>query len=169
MPAVPAMQVLTIFGATRSFGATTGPIFQGVGKPGILTKLAAIQLVMLIVMIYPLTIKFGIFGTAIAVVISNVITQIIAGAQVLNIIKCSTSMFIKPLLLPSLSTGIALLLLTILIDICKNVNIGMFFVLILFGLGGYLGISYLFGRMLNYDITKILFQILSKRRFKNVH
>ena len=169
MPAVPAMQVLCIYGAIRSIGATTGPIFQAVGKPGILTRLAAIQLVMLIVIIYPLTIKFGIFGTAIAVLIPNIITQIIAGAQVLNITKCSTSMFIKALLLPFLSTGMTVLLLTILIDICKNVNISMFFVLILFGLGGYLGISYSFGRMLGCHSTKILFQILSKRRFKNVH
>ena len=160
MPMVPAMQVLCIFGVTRSFGATTGPIFQGVGKPSILTKLAVIQLVILIAIIYPLTNKFGIFGTAIAVVIPNIITQIIAGIQVLNIIKCNTSKFIKPLLFPLLSTGIIVLIVAIFIDICKNVNIGVFSVLIIFGAIGYLGMSYLFGRKFDYNTMKILSQII---------
>ena len=160
IPMVPAMQVLCIFGVTRSFGATTGPIFQGVGKPSILTKLAVIQLVMLIAIIYPLTNKFGIFGTAIAVVIPNIITQIIAGIQILNIIKCNTSKFIKPLLFPLLSTGIIVLIVAIFIDICKNVNIGVFSVLIIFGAIGYLGMSYLFGRKFDYNTMKILSQII---------
>lgn len=160
MPMVPAMRVLCIFGVTRSFGATTGPIFQGVGKPSILTKLAVIQLVMLIVIIYPLTNKFGIFGTAIAVVIPNIITQIIAGIQVLNIIKCNTSKFIKPLLFPLLSTGIIVLIVAIFIDICKNVNIGVFLILIIFGAIGYIGMSYLFGRKFDYNTMKILSQII---------
>ena len=85
MPMVPAMQVLAIFGAIRAFGATTGSIFQGVGRPSILTKLAAIQLLMMIAIIYPLTNEFGIFGTAIAILIPNLITQIFTSTYILTL------------------------------------------------------------------------------------
>jgi len=177
LPMVPAMQVLCIFGVTRSFGATTGPIFQGVGKPNILTKLAAIQLIMLIIIIYPLTSKFGILGTAIAVVIPNIITQIIAGIKILNILKCNTSRFIKLLLFPLSSTGIIVIILAIFINTYKmlmsvsNVNIGVFSVLIFFGAIGYLGVSYLIGRKFDYNIMKLISQIVrpqKKEVIKNV-
>lgn len=164
MPAVSAMQVLCIFGVTRSFGATTGPIFQGVGKPSILTKLAVIQLVMLIAIIYPLTNKFGIFGTAIAVIIPNLITQAIAAIQVLNIIKCNAVKFIKLLLFPLFSTSIIVLLIAVFTNIYDNVAMGSFFVMILFGVVGYLAISYLSGRKLGYNIMKILPQLLRQSR-----
>ena len=160
MPMVPAMQVLAIFGAIRAFGATTGPIFQGVGKPNILTKLAAIQLVMLIVIIYPLTNKFGIFGTAIAVVIPNLITQIIAGIQVLNIIECNKADFIKLLLLPLIYTGIMISVLFIFIYYKNVINISVFLAMVLLGVVSYLVISYLFGKKLNYDAISILSQTL---------
>jgi len=164
MPMVLAVQVLCIFGLTRSFGATTGPIFQGVGKPSILTKLAAIQLVMLAAIIYPLTDKFGIFGTAISVVIPNIITQIIAGIQVLNIIKCDISKFIKLLFFPLLFTSIIVLLLAVYINIYRNVNIAAFSLLIILGVTGYLGLSYLFGTRSSYDTMNILFQSLKQHR-----
>ena len=160
MPMVPAMQVLAIFGAIRAFGATTGPIFQGVGKPNILTKLAAIQLVMLIVIIYPLTNKFGILGTAIAVVIPNLITQIIAGIQVLNIIECDKADFIKLLLLPLIYTSMMISVLFIFIYYKNIINISVFLAMVLLGAVSYLVISYLFGKKLNYDAIGILSQTL---------
>lgn len=169
MPMVPAMQVLAIFGATRSFGATTGPIFQAIGKPSILTKLAFIQLIMMIVIIYPLTDKFGIFGTAIAVVIPNIITQFIAGIQVLNIIKCNKSEFIKPILFPLVSTATMILLVVLFINVPKELTIYYFLALILLGAVGYLGISYLLGRKFDYNTMKILFQSLGQGMGKNVY
>ncbi|RKY39643.1 MAG: lipopolysaccharide biosynthesis protein, partial [Candidatus Omnitrophota bacterium] len=75
MPMVPAMQILVIGGAIRSIGATIGPIFQGVGRPDILTKSMFAQLLILAVSIYPLIFKLGITGASIAVVIPGLIVN----------------------------------------------------------------------------------------------
>lgn len=160
MPMVPAMQVLTLYGAIRAIGATTGPVFQGVGKPSILTKLAVIQLVMMIVIIYPLTNKFGIFGTAVAIVLPNLITQIIAGIKVLTIIKCDGYQFIRPLLFPFISISIVILSLYIFISIQRNINITIFIILIFLSGLTYLGMSYLFKKTFDYDIVKMLSKLL---------
>jgi O-antigen/teichoic acid export membrane protein len=45
MPMVPAMMVLVLWGLIRSIGATTGPLFQSIGKPEMATKLQFIQLI----------------------------------------------------------------------------------------------------------------------------
>ena len=87
MPMVPAMRILCFFGITRSFGATIGSLFQGVGKPDILTKLAVLQLTMLAGIIYPLTTKWGISGTSVAVVVPNLITQALAARKLMKIIE----------------------------------------------------------------------------------
>ena len=88
---------------------------------------------MMIVIIYPLTNKFGIFGTAVAIVLPNLITQIIAGIKVLNIIKCDGYQFTSHFYFP-LSISIVILSLYIFISIQKNINITIFIILILSGL-----------------------------------
>jgi len=76
LPMVPAMQVLVIGGAIRSIGATIGPAFQGIGRPDILTKSMFVQLLILMIDIYPLTFKLGITGTSIAVVIPGLMVNV---------------------------------------------------------------------------------------------
>jgi PST family polysaccharide transporter/lipopolysaccharide exporter len=68
--AVRVMQVLALWGLLRSIGATTGPLFQAVGKPDVATKIQVGKLVILAVAIYPATAAYGIEGTA-AVVVGN--------------------------------------------------------------------------------------------------
>jgi len=162
MPMVPAMQMLCVFGVTRSLGATTGPLFQGVGKPNILTQLAVIQLILMVAIIYPLTSKLGIYGTAIAILIPNLITQLIAGIQTLRVLSImkNDSRLIQSVLFPLISVSGMTLFLLILSHIWKNVNIYIFSLLILFGMTSYLGILYLFRRKSGYDVMRTLFQLL---------
>jgi len=67
MPMVPAMQVLVLWGVIRSIGVHHGSVLQSVGKPDILTKLNIIKLIILAILIYPLSTKWGIVGTSLAV------------------------------------------------------------------------------------------------------
>ena len=71
LPMVSALQVLCFFGVIRSIGATMGPILYGTGRPQVQTRLSAIQLAFLTVIIYPLTISWHILGTSLAVLLSN--------------------------------------------------------------------------------------------------
>lgn len=72
-PAVLAMRVLAAFGLLRALGATTGPLFQAVGRPDLATKIQLGKLAVLAVAIFPLTDAYGIAGTATAVVVSSLL------------------------------------------------------------------------------------------------
>lgn len=75
MPAVGALQVLCVFGAIRSIAATTGPLFNAVGVPKIPFYLNAAKLAMIVIVIHPMTVRYGIVGTAWAVTIPGIIMQ----------------------------------------------------------------------------------------------
>ncbi len=70
MPMVPAMQMLCIYGVIRSVAATMGSVLYAVGKPQIQTKLSSIQLIIMVLIIYPLTIQWGMLGLSLAVTIA---------------------------------------------------------------------------------------------------
>ncbi|NQS90341.1 lipopolysaccharide biosynthesis protein [Patescibacteria group bacterium] len=88
MPMVPAMQVLCIFGALRSLNATTGSIFQGVGKPAVLAKVSLLQLIFLALIIYPLSSMGKLIGVSLAVTLANFLCFIFCFREVIRIIKC---------------------------------------------------------------------------------
>jgi len=99
-----AMQVLVIGGAIRSIGVTIGPIFQGIGKPDILTKSMFIQLFILVAGIYPLSSKLGIVGTSLAVVIPGLIVNTFLFYKFNMIIKSKVRVSLTKIGYPFLST-----------------------------------------------------------------
>ena len=161
LPMVPAMQVMVIYGAIRSFGATTGPLFKGVGSPDILTKLTFVQLILLAIIIYPLTIKFGIFGTALSIVIPNLITQIIAGIKVMKIIQSDKSEFLKSLSFPLIS-AITMILLIFSIKGWIYGDVVKFLAITIIGIASYLGFIYFLSKISDYDGMKITFQTIKQ-------
>ncbi len=77
MPAVPALQVLCIFGLSRSIAATTGSIFQATGRPDILFKTSLLQLIITVFLIFLLIDPYGIVGVSWAVTIPIIIQSIL--------------------------------------------------------------------------------------------
>ncbi|WP_136601627.1 lipopolysaccharide biosynthesis protein [Salinigranum halophilum] len=67
LPAVPAMQVLAVYGLFRAIGRTFSPVWKTLGRPDLITKLSALRFVLMAILIYPLTVEYGIVGTAITV------------------------------------------------------------------------------------------------------
>ncbi len=104
MPMVPAMKVLCIFGATRAIAATGGPIVLSLGKPVIQTIMSFFNLILLVSIIYPLTIKFGILGTSLAVLLS--FTIILIPGQIINcrLINLRFLDWVRPIILPIISS-----------------------------------------------------------------
>ena len=72
---VPAFIVMCGFSAARTLGGLASPLFQAVGKPQIVVRLLFLQLAVMAVGIYPLTISLGILGTALAVTCAAVSNQ----------------------------------------------------------------------------------------------
>ena len=104
MPMVPTMRLLTVYGLIRSIGATTGPVFQAIGKPHIMTKIHLVKLTLLLVMIYPLTKYYGITGAALAVVLNAIIVNPFADYLVIKNIEAEVMEFVKPLLIFAILT-----------------------------------------------------------------
>jgi lipopolysaccharide exporter len=71
LPAVAALQVLCFYGLNRSLLGTTEQLYLAAGKPEIRTKLNLLQLVFMGALMYPLTIRYGIAGTAFAALIPS--------------------------------------------------------------------------------------------------
>ena len=95
MPMVPAMQILVLWGLVRTIGATTGPIIYAVGKPKILAKYQLLQLIMLIILIYPLTIHWEILGTSWAVLFASMGANALAFYSAIKITTCGIYNFFR--------------------------------------------------------------------------
>ncbi len=108
MPMVPAMQALSVFGVTRSIGATMGPILYSVGRPKIQTKVSSIQLITMAVIIYPLTVQWGILGASLAVVIPNILALILIIAETKQIIQSQYKDFIMRM--SPAATGVSMMI-----------------------------------------------------------
>ena len=157
MPMVPAMQVLVLWGLIRSIGATQGSIFQAVGKPEILTKVVVIAVILLAILIYPLSIRWGILGTSLAVVFATLASTLVASCIVIRVIKCGILNFCRMVAFPLATTVVAVSSIFIMkrywVD---NVGILEFFLFIVFGILIYLGATYLFDRFFNYGMQSII-------------
>lgn len=156
MPMVPAMQVLCIFGVTRSINATFGSILQGIGKPHILTKASAIQLIIMIILIYPLTTRMGITGTAIAVTLPNTLIMIYLFLKVSHVIKSKFANLLQTIQLSAVVSAIMFILLIIIKSYVRQMNVGVIVGLILVGITLYFGLISLLDCFFHHNLRETL-------------
>jgi O-antigen/teichoic acid export membrane protein len=76
LPMVPALQVLCIFGLFRGISSLFYPLHLALNRPDIQAKIKSFDLVTFIILVYPLTIKWGILGTSCAMAIIYMINMI---------------------------------------------------------------------------------------------
>lgn len=162
MPLVPALQVLAIYGGLRALGATTGALFLALGKPQIQTTIKGLQLILLVILIYPLTIRYGILGASIAVTSYAIIFNIVAVYIALKLVNSSLLYSIK-MIVPSL---VGIILSIFIIGIYKSLlPISGLLSLVsagLFAFTAYLLVFYIFDKFLKFNtIALILEQINS--------
>ena len=75
-PVIEPLRILVIFGVVRSLAATTGPIFKAIGKPNIIFYVTLGKLLVILAIIFPLTITYGIVGAALAVTLPMALEQL---------------------------------------------------------------------------------------------
>jgi lipopolysaccharide exporter len=69
--------MLCFYGLNRSLLATTENLYLAAGKPEVRTKLNLLQLVLMAVLMYPLTIRYGIMGAAITVMLPSILVVVL--------------------------------------------------------------------------------------------
>jgi len=154
MPMVPAMQVLSLWGLIRAIGTTTTQIFYAVGRPDLSTKVKFSQLLLIVVSIYPLTARWGILGTSLAIVAATLIPNLAACYLTMKIIGGSMHDLSKMLLLPLTNTLIVLA--TIVISRIWWKSGATFFVHIFLGLLVYVCVTNVFNHFFDYDMWFVL-------------
>ena len=67
-PMVTVMQILAAYGLMRALGKTMGPLWKAIGRPDYVTKLSALRVALIAILIVPATTAYGIEGTALLIV-----------------------------------------------------------------------------------------------------
>jgi len=105
LPIIPAVMVLAVFGLERSIGAVLGAWFLGIGRPQALFRLQLLKVLVMVLVIYPLTVSYGIVGTSVAVTISAVAVQIAGLATAARTLGHHWSAIPRTLEVPFAGTG----------------------------------------------------------------
>ncbi len=165
MPMVPAMRILTLWGAIRSVGATTGPFFYAVGRPKILAKLQFWQLVLLVATIYPLTVRWGISGTSVSVLFAALAPNIAAYHIVIRSINCRYYDFWKMILFPTAAAvGVYAGIFLSKGWIGAEPDIYQFILLVFLALAVYAFVIMIFEGLFGYGLKKVVKEYLVFKR-----
>jgi len=155
MPMVPAMRVLALYGLLRSIGFT-GSVFMAVGRPELRTKLQFAALILMAIVIYPLTVRWGIMGTSIAVTIYALVN--IVGIYIaLKVTECNYKKAAQVVLLPLVDTAIMIFVVFALKTyVFDNVGPAWFLLLTVGGIFTYLSIAHLLDLLFNCGNKKLI-------------
>lgn len=155
------MQILTIWGIIRSIGATTGPLLQAIGTPKYSTQTQILQVIIMLLIFYPFTLLWNINGTAISVVISALIPNILIFYFLRRILNISIKQALLSIIYPSIASLITTLAYFLLKHyIFGEVNIYSFTSLsILCGIS-YLYSTFLLNKFFGYDLFNNLITLI---------
>jgi O-antigen/teichoic acid export membrane protein len=155
LPMVVPMQILAAWGFIRSIGATTGPVFQGVGRPDIITKLGFLKLAVLAALIYPLTVRWGLEGTSLAVVGAALVSNPIADYQVIRITGCRVGEFLGALLYPLAASAVMAAAIVFIQALAgPGYGVAVLIVIVVVGMGIYGAAAWALGALFRIDITE---------------
>ena len=75
-PAVPLIQLLSLWGASRALGGVSSTLFQAVGRPMLASVYQTVMLILFAVAIYPVTIRYGAVGVAATYAVIGSVVQV---------------------------------------------------------------------------------------------
>jgi O-antigen/teichoic acid export membrane protein len=111
---VPLIQVLAVYGMLRSLGTILGPLFMACGRQALMLKIVTFQVLLAVILIYPVTMRFGAIGTSLlltSIMLLTMIIYLIAATIVLKIPRTEYFQFSYPQIV---ATAIMALLIIIL-------------------------------------------------------
>lgn len=161
IPMIPAVQVLALAGLVSSITATTRPIFHGIGRPKADTIWQIVRLLVLVAVIYPFSVRWGISGAAIAVLISTSLSAIGFNFMAIRITECDFQSFGKMTILPLINAVIMVFVILVLKASISFITLWQFLLLIGAGLTSYLFVTYVFEKLMNYGMRKIIKEIFA--------
>lgn len=157
LPMVDPLRVLCIFGMIRSIVSISGSLFQGVGRPNYLTYVSFAQLIIMAAIIYPLTVAYGILGTAIAVVVPMVAVQGWAMRRTAELIEQPLGAVLRVMRLPLAATAtMAVVVLMAKTASVQQPSVTVLLSLIVIGVAVYAMTIYVMDRSLVTEVKQLL-------------
>ncbi len=159
LPIVPSLKVLSLWGAIRSINSSNGTLLTALGKPKMAVKIQLTKLILLATLIYPLTVKWNIWGASIAVSLAGFITFPLGTIFAFSLIGQSLFKYLKVISLSLLSISFSLFFLTLL-KIVLTVNLLTFPFLVIIGISSYLFFVFLLDKIFQAGIKQKIIALL---------
>jgi O-antigen/teichoic acid export membrane protein len=102
---VPVIQVLALVSMIGTFGEVAVPIFNGFGYPNRITMIEVVQSTIIISLVWVLTTQFGLAGAAFAWLPTVIVSQVVGGVLVSQILPRPLAGLGTPFLFILLATG----------------------------------------------------------------
>lgn len=157
LPAVAALQVLCFYGLNRSLLGTTEQLYLAAGKPVIYTKLNLLQLIFMGALMYPLTMSYGIAGTAFAAFIPSILNLFLTFREAGKIIE-EDFLYIAKTFVPGI-VGSLVMVMVIYSWSYMSVSFSPFLRLafsIIFGLMVYVGFFWITRKELFFELKELV-------------
>lgn len=103
LPMVTSLQILVFWGWIRSFRATTGPLLLANGRPDAVTKFTIVKVIILAVLIFPFSNRWGYIGTSWAVLLASFLELPLIIYSMTNIMGFQSWDIIRNILQPLLA------------------------------------------------------------------
>jgi PST family polysaccharide transporter/lipopolysaccharide exporter len=105
MAMVPTMQLLALYGMSVSFGSMFGEIWKAVGRPDLITKFGVVRIVVFAALIYPLTVRYGILGTALTIVAAEALLRPLSLVVTARLVDASVFRMVRELFYPLVASA----------------------------------------------------------------
>jgi len=159
LPVVPLIQILCLQSMLGFINTPASIAFQASGIPSIVTKISFLGAVILLIIIYPLSSRWGVTGTVASLFLSVLFPSPIVWYMAIRTTRCSIQEFFKPVLLPLINTGIMVSAILVIEQfVLIRPNFTGFFGLIFIGIITYFAVAYSFDRYLNYGSYRLIKQ-----------
>ena len=155
LPAVIPLQILCISGLFKSIRSTTGILLAAIGKPDISEKIAIYQLGLVALIIYPLSMHYGISGTAVAMTIPTILFTVIGYFVVRKIMDVSVTSIFEAMLYPFLSSVLMLAMIWLVYPHMPSISIIRLIILVLLGILSYMSFIYIINRKILLGIYEL--------------
>ena len=159
------MQILCLQAILNFINTPAGIAFQAVGRPSIGVKISTLGVIILAIIVYPLSSRWGATGAVASLFLSALLTSPIVWYMAIKVMRCTLGEFFKPVLISLINTGIMVSgIFLIKNSICMQVSFIGFFGLILMGIGTYIAVAFCFDRCLNYGSYRLIRERVSVLR-----
>jgi lipopolysaccharide exporter len=169
LPAAPAVRILAVWGAIGALASTAEPVLIAVGRPRTLTKYQAANLVVMAGLLVPFTLKWGIRGASLAVVLAAAVPCLLVTRKVARITACGAASVARIVAVPLAAAavaGAAVLVLKRLDAVAALSSAARLAVGLAAFAVVYLGIAWWQGRRLDYRIGALVAEVLRVIRSK---